>query len=227
MSANDPLDETAGEKLLPIMRGLVGIIPVVGGLLGEIITEVIPHQRADRVSAYLRLLAVRLEALEARAKDRIATDEQRVALIEDGVYQASRAVGSDRLQQLVACVVAGVSSDDRDQDYHRKLLEALGQLSDYDLLALQAHVSDGIKEKVAPPRPYVGPRKSEDIRANAHWNVTRAKLERLDLLRAHEIDLQEADPSKGRKLRITRFGLDLMHSAEIIHTLPPWADHLS
>ncbi|BBI51134.1 hypothetical protein HORIV_35550 [Vreelandella olivaria] len=53
---NDGLDDKLVDKLVSLGRGASGLIPMVGGPLAEIIGNVIPGQRADRIAKYLRAL---------------------------------------------------------------------------------------------------------------------------------------------------------------------------
>jgi hypothetical protein len=215
----DPLIETPSEKLLPIARGLLGIIPVAGGLLGEIITQIIPNQRADRLVHFVRLLEAKFQGLESEVRELIAQDSERIALVEDGAYQAARAIDPERIKMIANCVVSGVAPSEKNLDYRRKLLDALGQLSDFDFVVVKAHITRGGLDAISPPGPYVGERREEDVRADAHWNATLVKLIRMDLLRVIHVDLNDTVPSSNKR-RITLFGLDLLRSAGVDVSIP-------
>jgi len=62
--SHDDLDDKLVDKLVSLGKGASGLIPMIGGPLAEIIGNVIPGQRADRVAKYLRALSIRVEQLE-------------------------------------------------------------------------------------------------------------------------------------------------------------------
>ena len=76
------------DRLVATLRVASSFVPYAGPILGEIINEVIPGRRAERLETYVLSLARRLEALESsglqdRIKGPVAVD-----LFEDGALQA-------------------------------------------------------------------------------------------------------------------------------------------
>ena len=61
----DSLNETLKDRLLNYCKIGIGEIPIVGGVLAEILYSMIPNQRQERVVAFIKLLATRLENIEA------------------------------------------------------------------------------------------------------------------------------------------------------------------
>ena len=61
---NLDLNENVNDDLAIVVKALSSFIPVVGGVVGELIGKVIPDQRIDRITKYLVLLSDRLVAVE-------------------------------------------------------------------------------------------------------------------------------------------------------------------
>ena len=87
----DLLDSNLRDKLVAIGKGAAGVIPFAGGFLAELVGAVIPEQRADRISEYLRLLAARTDELEYDLIKQILSSPEKIDLIEEGGHQATRA----------------------------------------------------------------------------------------------------------------------------------------
>ena len=52
-----------------LARGVASAVPFAGGLIAEVIDQVIPKQRIDRLVDYLKLLDDTLRRLNARASN--------------------------------------------------------------------------------------------------------------------------------------------------------------
>lgn len=69
----------------------LGYMPAIGPIVGELIRNLIPNQRHDRIADFLRILDTKLQSLEEGfLKERMRTEEF-IDLFEDGAYQASAA----------------------------------------------------------------------------------------------------------------------------------------
>jgi len=174
---NDERDRSAA-----ILRAVAGLVPVAGSVLSEIITNIIPNQRLDRIERYLKLLAQQLEDRSANLTG-LQSDPEAIAVIEDGAFQAARAITDERLQRIVSCVTAGLTDENREVLQGRQLLDILSQLSDMELAILIAFDQNSweVFENLRPPPNVMGadPKVAE---ANALWQVSLDKLERLNLL---------------------------------------------
>lgn len=132
---NDGLDDKLVDKLVSLGKGASGLIPMVGGPLAEIIGNVIPGQRADRVAKYLRGLSIRIEHLETAVQDSLLQDAEKVDLIEEGGYQAARATSNERIQLIVKAVSRGLTLDDVDLVRRKRLLSLLGDLDEDEMVS--------------------------------------------------------------------------------------------
>ena len=95
------LDEDVRDQIVAIGKGIISLVPFAGGPLAEIISAVVPMQRADRIAAYLRALTRRIDAFEAAIKHDLLSNKQKIDLIEEGGFQAARALSENRVEQIV------------------------------------------------------------------------------------------------------------------------------
>jgi hypothetical protein len=140
-----------------LIRSLVGAIPYIGSALSEIITALIPNQRIERVEKYLLYLQQELARLVPdNLQERIRTPAA-IDLIEDGAYQAARALSDERQRYIARCVASGIAADDVDHIREKRVLGILSQLDEEEILLLDAYgssISEGGErfERLRPPR---------------------------------------------------------------------------
>ncbi|GEM_PF-333441 len=136
---NDDLDDKLVDRLVSIGKGAAGFIPMIGGPLAEVVGNVIPGQRADRVAKYLRALSARVEQLESTVQETLLEYPEKVDLIEEGGYQAARATSSKRIEMIVEAVSRGLTLDDADLVRRKRLLTILGELDEDEMVLLHAY----------------------------------------------------------------------------------------
>lgn len=135
----DGLDDDLRDKLVAIGKGVAGAIPLGGGVLAEVVGMVIPGQRADRIAAYLRALASRVEDLAVEIRDGLVSNAEKIDLIQEGGFQSARATSQERIDQIVEAVSRGLSEDDADVVRRKRLLLILGELDDDEVNLLNAY----------------------------------------------------------------------------------------
>tara|TARA_R110002072_G_scaffold150962_1_gene300019 strand:- start:497 stop:1231 length:735 start_codon:yes stop_codon:yes gene_type:complete len=136
---SDGLEENYRDKLAAIGRGAAGSIPLAGGILAEVVGAVIPGQRADRITAYLRALASRVEELEAEIRNGIVGNAEKIHLIEEGGLQSARATSPERIGLIVEAVTRGLNAEDAEVIRRKRLLLILGELDDDEVNLLNAY----------------------------------------------------------------------------------------
>lgn len=215
------------DRSVAVLRAVLGSVPVAGAVLSELITNIVPNQRMDRLERYLKELAMRLEAIgpSERLGQRFQ-DATNVALVEDGAHQAARALTEERILRIVDCVANGISSDDTDHLLKRRLLLTLGDLDDQHLAILHAHAnwSASAVERLRPKQVATLGRPStlKEVEGLTLWQSALGKLEQLALLyfkpKLRATDAYPPFPlydSQGRPqghYQITRFGVQLLVS---------------
>lgn len=136
---SDGLEDNYRDKLTAIGRAAAGSIPLAGGILAEVVGAVIPGQRADRITAYLRALTSRVEELEAEIRDGIVGNPEKIHLIEEGGLQSARATSPERIELIVEAVTRGLSAEDAEVIRRKRLLLILGELDDDEVNLLNAY----------------------------------------------------------------------------------------
>jgi hypothetical protein len=122
MEGSGDLGPTGRDRLVAVLRGVVGFAPLAGPALAELITEIIPNQRLGRIESYLRKLAERLEELEVVDAGAAMREPESIDLFEDGASQAARALSEGRRDQLVRLVADGISGERRDYLESKRVL---------------------------------------------------------------------------------------------------------
>lgn len=119
-------------------KSLVGAIPFVGPLAAEIVGTIIPNQRIDRIESLLRLLEAKiLENDQEKVKQRIVTPEY-VDLMEDGFWQAGRALSEERKDYIASLLKNSLTDDELKYIEYKRLMSILGELNDLEILILKS-----------------------------------------------------------------------------------------
>lgn len=165
------------------------MVPVAGSLIAELITEIVPGQRQERVEDWLRQLAERLDVVEAAALRERLSEPERVALFEEGVRQAASAISEERRQQLAELIARGISDARRNCLESRRILRLLGELDDAEVVLLAGYLQKNQKGEYRTRHASVlsGPRTDlrssrEELDAAAVREAGRRHLVRLGLL---------------------------------------------
>ncbi len=183
----DDLGPDRKDVAVAVLRAALGSVPVAGAVLSELISNIIPNQRIDRIERYLEGLGRKLEAATSAEHLRsLLVDPTNVALVEDGAFQAARALGPERIEQITACVVHGVLSDSTSSLLKRRVLWALGELDDQHLAILSAYATSGYHavQRLRPrPTATLGrPSTLQEQEAVTLWRSALGKLEQMALL---------------------------------------------
>jgi hypothetical protein len=192
MSESDPkIDQPPLGSRLPdhaaaTARALVSWVPFVGGALAEIVTQIVPNQRIDRLEKYLVFLQEEI-ANQKVSEDRLKQPEN-VDLIEDGAYLAVRALSDQRKRYIARCVAEGIALAEIEHIREKRILSLLDQLDDEEILILDAYGAipgDEAREKfekLRPPAPIMSaPREIHE--QNSLYQASLDKLESLSLIR--------------------------------------------
>lgn len=187
------LQPDRADRAAAVLRGLVNAVPFLGGALAELVTEVIPAQRTDRLAVYIEELGKRLEQMELPHLGPQLHEPANVDLFEDGAAQAIRAMSEGRRKYIVGAVANGIAAEDKRKLQHKRLLSMLAEIDDEELVLLLAHQSRSAElfEKLRPSQDPA----FEDERAM--WGAMHNKLEKLHLLE-WKGDTKEIDIHPGR-----------------------------
>jgi len=136
-----PLGGSSTDPAKALLKGAISAIPLVGGVLSEIVGQIIPDQRLDRLERYVIQLAEEMQELGAdeHATERMKAPEN-VDLFEDGAFASARALTDGRLEHIARLVAEGISGDDQARLEAKRLLALLTQIDDGQLIILASYL---------------------------------------------------------------------------------------
>ena len=88
----DQLDNNKTDLLVSAAKSAVGVVPIAGSLLSELVGNLIPNQRIDRLSKYVKELDDRISKIPTEKINSLLNNDDFIDLIEEGFVQASRAI---------------------------------------------------------------------------------------------------------------------------------------
>ena len=128
------------DRVSSVARAVVGAAPIIGPAMAEVIDHTIPNQRIDRIAAFVEELDQRLrEHCEDKDTCRLLETPEAVDLLEEGMFQAARALTDERLEYIACLLKNGLTSDDMKHIEKRSLLELLSRLNDAELIILHSY----------------------------------------------------------------------------------------
>ena len=139
MSQSEELENQKKDWAVSVSKGVLGAVPLVGGLLGEVVGWVIPNQRMDRISRYVAQLEEKLGQLDKEFLSHRLTSPETIDLLEDSFFQAARALIDERMKQIAEVVKQGVTEERIKVGQCKRVLQILGDLTDFEILLLRAY----------------------------------------------------------------------------------------
>ncbi|MDM8181023.1 hypothetical protein [Marinobacter salarius] len=132
------LESNTRDKLVSIANSAAGALPVVGTLISEVMTTIIPDLRLERIVAFLKQLDSEVASIHGRLDtfEQHLQTEEGLDLLEEGCVQASRAVSADRKERLGRLVAKALSAEELRYEESRKLLNIYRELTDPEIVWL-------------------------------------------------------------------------------------------
>lgn len=131
------LEETDADKNRGYFLATLGCIPGIGSLVSEIASNVIPDQRYNRLVEYLKILSSKIELLEEEKQNRIKNNVYCLDLVEEGFYQAARALSEERQEQIAEAVKNGIDDDNCEFTTSKHLLKLYSELDAEEVIWLK------------------------------------------------------------------------------------------
>ena len=166
--------------------------------MAEIIGFVVPNQRLDRITNFLKELDKRLTKIEV---DRLEHNKFSLDLFEDGMYQAVKVLTESRNKYLANFLKRALDVDSDSYPTKKKLLNILQELTDKDIeilrsISIRWYQSTAKEYGVRPltigeVRALSEHQKSEYDHARVSFGLHIASLNRLNLV---HIENRKIDP---------------------------------
>lgn len=135
-SAIDLRAQTSDEKMA-LLKGAVGMVPVFGSLLGEIVGVVIPNQKIERLTIFAELLESKLKEVDTEVLRLKMRQEEFTDLFEDALRQASRALSDERREYIANILASSLTEEQISHAEEKKLLNLLDELNDPEIITLK------------------------------------------------------------------------------------------
>lgn len=220
--------------LTMITKGAVGIIPFAGSILAELIGNLIPQQRIDRISYFCEILNKKLAEMgkDIESLKRRMVDVNFIDLFEDGAFQCIRALTKDRIEYIASILKNSLTDEQLDYARYKKILNILNQLNDAEIIHLcyyflEQDQANSFQKKhssiLTPARRYLNSTKNE-IDANTIQTSYINQLVNLHLLdpvfkknKQGEIPDFDLDTGmiKATRYEISRLGILVIESIDI------------
>jgi hypothetical protein len=126
-----------------LVRGIVGVAPVVGPILAEVITSGIPNQKLDRVITFIKVFEDRIKYLEEDVLKEKLRSEEFGDLLEDALPQAARALSDERKEYIANLLKNSLTDEGLEHTGKKKLLSLLNELNDPEIILLYYYTVDG------------------------------------------------------------------------------------
>ncbi len=95
------LDVKRNDRIASVLKATLGAIPFLGLLAVEIVENVVPNQRVERIVSFVKVLASKIDPdVKAKVEARML-EEKSIDLMEDGFLQAARALSEERIEYII------------------------------------------------------------------------------------------------------------------------------
>lgn len=127
-------------------KGLVGGIPFVGTFASELLGTVLPNLRLERLETLLNELSRQVGTQGEQLLQSRLTDPEFVDLVEEGMRQAVRATGTERITQIAAVIKNSLNDEEFRYLQDKRILELLSQINDAEVIKLQSYTSKMMRD---------------------------------------------------------------------------------
>ncbi|WP_418383614.1 hypothetical protein [Akkermansia sp.] len=115
----------------------VSVIPCLGPIIAEFVTDIIPRQRIDRIAEFLNQLNKKLIRLETTIDKFMLEDEAKSRLMEESIQQAANSSSFERRAYLASLVAQGISKSQLEIQNESYFLNLLRQVNDAEIIVLR------------------------------------------------------------------------------------------
>jgi hypothetical protein len=177
------LDDKESDNYAAALKMVIGMTPVIGSILTEVVGVVVPDQKIERIKLFLEVLANKVKHIDRDVLEVKMKTEEFTDLFEDALHQAARALTDERREYIATFLKNSLSTDEAEHIGEKKLLSLLNQLNDIEIIILRGAALDV--------------RKRQDF-YELHRNAldtglsnTYANREKLALRRSYDIKLDD------------------------------------
>jgi hypothetical protein len=182
----------------------LGTVPAVGSIIAEVVRNIIPNQRQDRISDFLTALDDELGNLQQDVLELRMCTQEFADLFREAAFQATATSSHERRRRLAALLKNSLTHEEVKYEEERKLLSLLEQIADSELIILgyfgtemvgpQADEYYERHEDIVRPPQFETSMSDEMIRDAAMKQEHRDNLRRLGLIAPRRIGSEGITP---------------------------------
>jgi len=139
MTSDKNLEQNLTDLTVAVGKSVVGIVPIIGPFLTELVGTLIPNQRIDRLTEYVKILDEKLNRLPIVQINNLLTDHNFIDLLEEGFVQATRAITKERREYIASIISNGISDETIDLIESKYLLRLLQELNEIEIIWLRSY----------------------------------------------------------------------------------------
>lgn len=132
------LEPNSKDRLVSVAKAVAGTLPYIGTLVSELLDNVVPNLRFERIVVFLQALDSKVSQIDEKLecfKVNLASEEG-VDLLEEGMLQASRSINYERKERLASILEKSLSEENLKYEESRKILNIFRDLTDPEVIWL-------------------------------------------------------------------------------------------
>lgn len=186
-----PMGGSSTDPAKALLKGALSGIPLIGGIVSEIVGQMIPDQRIDRLEDFVRKLSEQLDRLGTPHLEGRMKEPENIDLFEDGALASARALSDQKREHVARLVAFGISGDEQAKLESKRLLQIVSVLDDDQIIRLTSYLTRHQRDAefhnthenvLAPVAAHFGSTREEHDRSLLR-DLAREELIRLGLLR--------------------------------------------
>jgi hypothetical protein len=130
------LGPNAVDYRVAFYKSILGNIPLLGGLLAEVVGAIIPEQQNDRLRQFVEAIEAKIQDLDPEQVETRFQEPEFIDLLQESLTQAVRAVAQERIEHIAEIVHQSLSDQDHRYIHFKKLLYILKELNNLEVLML-------------------------------------------------------------------------------------------
>ena len=146
--AKTDLETNMRDYVAGLAKGVAGMVPVVGPIIAEVVNNIIPNQRIDRISRFVVILEEKFKEIDREIIEMKIRDEYFIDLLEDGFILASRAITDQRKEYIATIIKNSITEEALSHLEEKKILSIFSELNDAEIIILQSHALTGEEQRL-------------------------------------------------------------------------------
>ena len=142
-----PLGAGASDHIAATLRMGAGAVPFVGAAFNELITLIIPGVRQSRLEAYLRFLNNKVDNLSQEQLKNKLGSELAIDVVEEGAFQAVRALSDERRDQITHAVAFGLLGDQQELLEAKRMLQLLREVDEAQVILMASKLMKNYRDE--------------------------------------------------------------------------------